>query len=140
MATTHTINVKHGEKILLNPPSDSDESLIIGAVGAPEGAMEDDKIFLHLTPGNTRELRDHLDVILGGKGIDAGSAVVKTHVYGELLPSGDKLTGAHIALKIGTEGGHMLLTGGRDELIELGSRIIQEATIAELRREGAFKR
>ena len=71
--------------------------------------------------------------------VDAASAYITTRIRGERTSDHVKLESAHLALQIGTEDGGVVFTGGRDELIELGSRIIQQATIAELRREGSLK-
>lgn len=73
--------------------------------------------------------------------VDAATAYISTVIRGERTSDHVKLESAHLAIQVavGEEGG-VVFTGGRDELIELGSRIIQEATIGELRREGAFKK
>jgi hypothetical protein len=71
---------------------------------------------------------------------DAASTVISTRIRGEQTLDGWDLSSAHLAIQVATnEAGAVIFTGGRDELIELGSRIIQQATIGELRREGDLK-
>ena len=74
--------------------------------------------------------------------VDAAQAVIAPRILGEKTSDGEPVEHAHIALEVYTGGNTdgVILAGGRDELIELGTRIIEAAIVAELRREGAFKK
>jgi hypothetical protein len=69
--------------------------------------------------------------------VDAASAVIAPRIIGEHTSDGEKVEHSHIALEVYTAGNTdgVILAGGKDELIELATRIIEQAVITELRRE-----
>lgn len=73
--------------------------------------------------------------------VDAASAGLDTKIYGERTSDGDVVKHSHIAIEVWTAGNTdgVILAGGKDELIELANRIIEQAIIGELRREGKLK-
>lgn len=74
--------------------------------------------------------------------VDAAQAAITTRIIGEETSDGEPVEHSHLALEVTTAGNTdgVILGGGRDELIELATRIIEAAVVGELRREGAFKK
>lgn len=73
--------------------------------------------------------------------VDAAQAVIAPRILGEHTSDGEKVEHSHIALEVYTGGNTdgVILAGGKDELIELATRIIETVVITELRREGELK-
>ena len=69
--------------------------------------------------------------------VDAAQAVITPRIRGERTSDGELVQRSHTALEVNTNanGNGIVLTGGKDELIEFATRIIEQATITELRRE-----
>jgi hypothetical protein len=69
--------------------------------------------------------------------VDAAQAVIRPRILGEYTSDGEPVEHSHIALEVHTGGSTdgVILAGGKDELIELATRIIEQAVTTELRRE-----
>jgi len=90
--------------------------------------------------GGVKTYKDNITLAKNFERVDAAQAYISTRIRGEHTLDGVKLESAHLAIQVATNTtGGVIFSGGRDELIELATRIIEAAIVGELRREGDSK-